>query len=218
MKNKVVIVDDHLLIAKAISSIVNEFDEFEVLYEVSNGKKLIEKFNTSLEDKPNIVLLDVSMPEMNGFETAAWLTSNYPDILILALSVQDDEETLLNMIKNGAKGYLHKNVHPVDLEFALKSLIINRVFFPAWASSKIANAMVSPKPQKSSKSINHLTDREEEFLEYVCLEMTYKEIADKMCCSPRTIEGYRDSICEKLGLNSRVGLALYAIKHGYYEI
>lgn len=218
MKNKVVIVDDHLLIAKAISSIVNEFDEFEVLYEVGNGKKLVEKISTERDDKPNIVLLDVSMPEMNGFETAAWLTSNYPEILILALSVQDDEETLLNMIKNGARGYLHKNVHPEDLEKALKSLIENGVFFPSWATSKIAKSMVNPKQQKENKGVGHLTGREEEFLEYVCLEMTYKEIADKMCCSPRTVEGYRDSICEKLGLNSRVGLALYAIKHGYYQI
>lgn len=218
MKKAVVIVDDHLLIAKAIASIISEFNDFEVLYEVENGKRLIEKFSQSTENIPTIVLLDVSMPEMNGFETAAWLSENHPDILILALSVQDDEDTLLGMIKNGAKGYLHKNVHPDELETALKELIKTGVYFPSWASSKIAQSFVLPKISHKSPLIEPITSREEEFLKYVCLELTYKEIADKMFCSPRTVEGYRDSLCEKLGLHSRVGLALYAVKNGYFKI
>ena len=218
MKNTVVIVDDHLLIAKAISSIISEFEGFEVLYEVENGKKLIEKLTLGENKVPDVVLLDVSMPEMNGFETAAWLTQHFPNVLILTLSVQDDEETLLGMIKNGSKGYLHKNVHPDELEIALINLIKNGIYFPAWASSKIAQSLVLPKKTESPEFQEALTQREEEFLSYVCLEITYKEIADKMCCSPRTIEGYRDSLCEKLGIHSRVGLALFAVKNGYFQL
>lgn len=218
MKKAVVIVDDHLLIAKAIASIISEFNDFEVLYEVENGKRLMEKFSQSNENIPAIVLLDVSMPEMNGFETAAWLSENHPEILILALSVQDDEDTLLGMIKKGAKGYLHKNVHPDELETALKELIKTGVYFPSWASSKIAQSFVLPKSTPKPTILEPITSREEEFLRYVCLELTYKEISDKMFCSPRTVEGYRDSLCEKLGLHSRVGLALYAVKNGYFKI
>jgi len=107
MKYSVVIVDDHILIAKAITSIIANFSAFEVLYECENGKELQEKFK-SPKNIPNIVLLDISMPVMDGFETAKWLKSNHPETLIMALSMQDDEQSLIKMIKNGAKGYLLK--------------------------------------------------------------------------------------------------------------
>lgn len=216
MKYKVVVVDDHLLIAKAISSIIGKFEGFEVLYEAENGKVLIEKFKVRV-NIPDIVLMDISMPEMNGFETTQWLTDNYPDILVIALSMQDDDASLIKMVTTGAKGYLHKNVHPAELENALKSLITNGMYFPAWATSKIF--MSFSKKNESKIPLNFkLSDRETEFLIHTCTELTYKEIADKMCCSPRTVEGYRDSLFEKLEVKTRVGLAMYAVKTGMVKI
>ena len=212
MKNSIVIVDDHLLIAKALRSIICNFKQFEVLYECENGLELKEKFSKE-NNIPNIVLLDVSMPVMDGFETAKWLTEQYPEVLIMALSMQDDEESLIKMIKNGTKGYLLKNSHPVELEKALLTLLKNGFYYPDWASNKLfasINRNTSPNGIKITFS-----EREKEFLKYTISELTYKEISEKMFCSPRTVEGYRDSLCDKLELKSRVGLAVFAMKNGF---
>lgn len=216
MTYKVVVVDDHLLIAKAISSIIEGFSGFEVLYEAENGKVLMDKFKVRV-NIPDIVLMDISMPIMNGFETTQWLTDNYPDIVVMALSVQDDDDSLIKMIKAGAKGYLHKNVHPTELEMALKNLVDKGIYFPAWATSKVFMNLSKKEDKKTMNEVK-LSERELEFLSYVCTELTYKEIADRMCCSPRTVEGYRDALFEKLEIKTRVGLAMYAVKSHIYEI
>lgn len=208
MKNSIVIVDDHILIAKALASIISNFNNFETKYECQNGKELIEKFKIK-QNIPNIVLLDISMPIMNGFETAKWLKDNHPEVLVMALSMQDDDQSVIKMIKNGAHGYLLKNAHPGELEKALLKLVENKYFYPDWASKIVFSSM-----SNASNDIQlNITDREKEFLTYVTTEMNYKEIAEKMFCSPRTIEGYRDSLCLKLDLKSRVGLAVYALKN-----
>ena len=212
MKNSIVIVDDHVLIAKALHSIICNFDQFEVLYECENGVELQEKFKVET-NIPNIVLLDVSMPIMDGFETAKWLTEQHPEVLIMALSMQDDEQSLIKMIKNGTKGYLLKNTHPAELEKALNALLKNGFYYPDWASEKLfANINKNTTPE--ILKIN-FSEREKEFLKYTISELTYKEISEKMFCSPRTVEGYRDSLCEKLELKSRVGLAVFAMKNGF---
>ncbi|GAB3720866.1 response regulator transcription factor [Flavobacterium koreense] len=212
MNNSIVIVDDHVLIAKALRGIMANFVDFEVLYECENGKELQDKF-ASPNNIPSIVLLDISMPIMNGFETALWLKDNHPNVLVMALSMQDDDDSVIKMIKNGAKGYLLKNTHPADLEKALKSLVNNGYFYPEWAASKVFASIGTPL--KVEDTVIALTDREKEFLKYSVTEMSYKEIAEKMFCSPRTVESYRDNLFEKLELKSRVGLAVYAIKNGF---
>ena len=211
MKKSIVIVDDHILIAKALSAIIANFNNFEVLYECENGKELINRFEQNSK-VPDIVLLDVSMPVMDGFETASWLKENYPDILVMALSMQDDETSVIKMVRNGASGYLLKNTHPSELEKALTTLIDNGYFYPDWAAKKIFKNIGSSAKKEDDKV--HITDREKEFLKYVTTEMSYKEIGEKMFCSPRTVESYRDSLFEKLELKTRVGLAVYAIKNG----
>jgi len=212
MKNSIVIVDDHVLIAKALHSIICNFDQFEVLYECENGLELQEKFKVET-NIPNIVLLDVSMPIMDGFETAKWITEQYPEVLIMALSMQDDEQSLIKMIKNGTKGYLLKNAYPTELEKALNALLKTGFYYPDWASNKLF-ANINKNAASEILKIN-FTEREKEFLKYTISELTYKEISEKMFCSPRTVEGYRDSLCEKLELKSRVGLAVFAIKNGF---
>lgn len=210
MKKTIVIIDDHILIAQALSNIISNFEEFEVLYVCENGKDFQNKINS--KGVPDIVLLDISMPVMDGFETAKWIKETHKGILIMALSMQDDESSLIKMIKNGAKGYLLKNVYPTDLEKALKKLVEKGRFFPEWASSKIFDS-ISDGSEANQKI--KLTDREIEFLKYTVTEMNYREISEKMFCSPRTIENYRDSLFEKLELKTRVGLAVYALKNGF---
>ncbi len=210
MKHSIIIVDDHVLIAKALTGIIANFDEFEVLYECENGKDLQERLRLK-KIIPNIVLLDISMPIMDGFETAKWLKENHPEILIMTLSMQDDEQSVIKMIKNGANGYLLKNSHPADLEKALLKLVSDGFYYPDWAS-RLVFASLNENKTAISASIK-LTDREIEFLKHTVTEMNYKEIAEKMFCSPRTVESYRDSLFEKLELKTRVGLAVYALKN-----
>jgi DNA-binding NarL/FixJ family response regulator len=212
MKHTIAIVDDHILIAKALAGIIANFADFEVIYECEHGKALQDKFSNK-KNIPDIVLLDISMPVMDGFETALWLKDAHPEVLIIALSMQDDERSLIKMVKSGANGYLLKNVHPLELENALTTLVKNGFYYPNWATSKVFSSLGSASSAKN-ETIN-ITEREKEFLQYSVTEMSYKEIAEKMFCSPRTVESYRDSLFEKLGLKTRVGLAVYAMKNGF---
>lgn len=212
MQHSIVIVDDHILIAKALSGIIENFKQFEVLYECENGKVLQEKFGNK-KNIPDLVLLDISMPVMDGFETARWLRENYPEVLIMALSMQDDEQSLIKMIRCGAKGYLLKNVHPAELEKALVAMIKNGNYYPDWVTSKVIMSLRTDDTEKQNNF--KITEREKEFLQYTVTEMSYKEIAEKMFCSPRTVESYRDALFEKLELKTRVGLAVYALKNNF---
>jgi DNA-binding NarL/FixJ family response regulator len=206
----IAIVDDHILIAKAIASIIIEHSSYQVLYEVANGKMLQEKFKQA-KNIPDVVLLDISMPIMDGFETAQWMKENYPEVLILTLSMQDDDESLIRMIKCGAKGYLLKNVEPKELIYAINQLIQKGFYYPEWATGKVFKSL--GQEELISKSEIKITDREQAFLQLSCSEMSYKEIAEKMFCSPRTVEGYRDALFEKLEIRTRVGLVLYALRN-----
>ena len=210
MKKRIAIVDDHVLIAQAIKGMISNFKNFEVLYECENGKELIDKI-IKKNQLPDIVLLDISMPIMNGFDTAKWLQENHPDIMVVVLSMQTDEESVNKMIKYGAKSYLLKNSHPRDLEMALNTMVENGYYYPDWASRLIFSGL----NKTNGKLSNKLSEREKEFLRYCITEMSYKEIAELMHCSPRTVESYRDNLFEKLDLKSRVGLAVYAIKNGF---
>lgn len=209
MKKTIVIVDDHVLIAKALQGIINNFADFEVIYVCENGKDLIDKFVNG-NKIPDILLLDISMPIMDGFETVTWVKINHPEIKVMALSMQGEDKSVIKMVTNGATGYLLKNAHPTELENALTKLVVNGFFYPEWASKIIFFSL-----KKTKEAEIKISDREKEFLKYTVTELNYKEIADKMFCSPRTVESYRDNLCEKLELKTRVGLAVFAIKNGY---
>ena len=210
-QHSVVVVDDHLLIAEAIAGIVGQFRQYAVLYAAENGQVLQEKMRQP-KNVPDIVLLDITMPVMDGFDTARWLTQHHPNILILALSMQDGEEALIKMIRCGAKGYLLKNVRPAELEKALGSLVEKGHYFPDWIAGKVIRSIAAGTPKIP------VNPRELEFLQYAATELTYKEIAEKMCCSPRTIEGYRDGLFERLGLKTRIGLVLFALRSGLIKL
>jgi DNA-binding NarL/FixJ family response regulator len=216
MSYKIAIVDDHVLIAKAIAGVIDHFKNYSVLYEAENGKALMDKF-ANPKNIPDIVLLDISMPVMDGFETAKWLKEKHPDVLVLVLSMQDDDLSLIRMIKSGAKGYLLKNIHPEELERALDELTTRGYYYPEWAAGRVfSNMSGDPNAKRAAEVI--FTEREHEFLKHCCTELTYKEIGEKMACSTRTVEGYRDTLFSKLGLKTRVGLVMYAIKSGKISI
>ncbi len=211
IKYSVVIVDDHTLLSQAIAVMVNTFDKFKVLYTCKNGQELIGKFSESPKNVPDIVLMDINMPIMNGIETTAWITKNHPLVNTLALSVEDEEITILKMLRVGAKGYLLKDVEKQILEHAL--IEIMDVGF--YHSKNVTNIIVK-SISSNGKNIVEFKDKELVFMKLACTEMTYKEIAEKMFLSPKTIDGYRDSLFDKLEIRNRVGLVLYAIKNKIY--
>lgn len=204
-KYTVVIVDDHTLLSQAISGIVNQFENFEVLYLCKNGDELVKKLNNN-KIVPDIVLMDVNMPIMNGIETTKWLNINYPNINVLALTVEEDENVILNMIRSGAKGYLLKDVDKDILEMALLKIMSEG----SYHSNSVTNILVNSLKGNYNEIV--LKDREIDFLKLICTEKTYKEIADEMNLSPKTIDGYRDCLFVKLNVKNRIGLVLYAIK------
>ena len=204
-KYSVVIVEDHTLLAEAIAGVVNGFENFEVSYLCKNGVEVVEKFKFE-KNIPDLVLMDVNMPIMNGIETTKWINENHQKVNVLALTVEENETTILNMIRSGAKGYLLKDVDKKTLEMALLKIMETGIYHSHTVTDVLLNS-INGKTQDLK-----LKDSEIELLKYICTELTYKEIADKMNLSPKTIDGYRDTLFVKLNVKNRIGLVLYAIK------
>ncbi len=214
MNSTIIIVDDHKLVSKAIAELIEGFENYNILFDLNNGKELLEKLKNP-KNIPDIVLLDVNMPVMNGFETMEVLHREFPDIKVLALSMNDDEETIIKMIKLGACGYISKLTDDDELKRALDTVVQKGYYY----TEAVTNYMVKNiKSEEGQDDRVRFSEREEELLKFICTEMTYKEIADKMCLSPKTIDGYRDALFQKLRVKTRVGLAIYAIKNSYYKI
>ncbi|MEL0652554.1 response regulator transcription factor [Algibacter sp. TI.3.09] len=204
---KVVIVEDHILLSQAISGLVNAFSKFEVPYQCNNGQELLDKLKLP-GNIPDVVLMDVNMPILNGIETTEIIKKEYPQIKVIALSVEGAEGTIIKMLKAGAKGYLLKDVEKEILETALKEVISTGYYHTKEVSSILVNSL-----NDEHSAVYQLKDRELEFIKLVCSELTYKEIAEKMFLSPKTIDGYRDALFQKLHVKNKIGLVLYAIKN-----
>lgn len=212
-KPTVVLVDDHVLLRNGLANLIRSFGEYAVLFEAYNGKDFIRQLKPRC--LPDIVLLDINMPEMDGFETAQWIKRHYPEIRTLALSMYDTDNSILRMLKNGVKGYILKDTEPSELKMALESVVHKGFYYSEMVTGKLIHTINAlNEPEHKVQHMLNLNDRELEFLKLACSESTYKEIADQMYLSPRTIDGYRDALFEKLNVRTRVGLVLYAIRNG----
>lgn len=216
-KRTIAIVDDHALFRKSLGVLINMLPNFRVLFDAANGSEMISLIKT--DQLPDIILMDISMPVMDGYAATVWVRDHHPGIKVIALSTMDSEMSIVKMIRSGAKGYILKDAEPEELRIAFTNVLTQGYFYNELITGKIL------------RTVNHLTDtnhpaftfsrlseREIEFLKLVCTELTYKEIAEKLFVSVRTVEGYRDNLCEKLGLKTRVGLAMYAIKHSLVNL
>lgn len=192
------------------------FEGYSVLFEADNGKDFIQQLNHY--PAPDIVLLDITMPEMNGFETAAWIREHIPATKVLVLSMMDNDNAIISMLKAGARGYVLKDSKPLVFRQALDDIRDKGFFMNDLVSNKMLSYVKGDDASHTVGIISQLTEKEIRFLKYSCTEMTYKEIAHEMELSPRTVEGYRDELFKKLEVQSRVGLVIFAIKNGLHKL
>lgn len=210
---KVAIVDDHKLVSKALENMISLNPNFQVTMNCFNGQDFIDELQKT-KTHPDVVLMDINMPIKNGIETTAEVSQKFPNLKVIALTMEDNEGTIIKMMKAGAKGYLLKDMSPDILFNAINIVHEKGIFYTDMVTQSLLKIKTEEKFMKELDET--LKDRELEFIRLACSELTYREIADQMCVSPRTIDGYRDSIFSKLNVKTRVGIVLFAIKHNLY--
>ncbi|MGZ3767324.1 MAG: response regulator transcription factor [Mucilaginibacter sp.] len=200
----IAIVDDHTLFRNGVAGLMSEFEELQVVFEAGNGEQMQQML--SKHPLPQVILMDINMPVIDGYEATSWLKKNHPQVRVLALSMFEDDQAVIKMIKSGACGYVLKESKPRDLLEAIKTIYTRGVYINDMVSGKLIRSVAEydNEPDFSKKEV--------EFLKFCCSELTYKEIADKMNVSPRTVDNYREALFLKLNLKSRTGLVLYAIQ------
>ena len=210
---KVAIVDDHKLVSKALENMISLNPNFQVTMNCFNGQDFIDELQKT-KTHPDVVLMDINMPIKNGIETTAEVSRKFPNLKVIALTMEDNQGTIIKMMKAGAKGYLLKDMSPDILFNAINIVHEKGIFYTDMVTQSLLKIKTEEKFMKELDET--LKDRELEFIRLACSELTYREIADQMCVSPRTIDGYRDSIFLKLNVKTRVGIVLFAIKHNLY--
>ncbi|GAB3491637.1 UvrY/SirA/GacA family response regulator transcription factor [Spirosoma knui] len=215
MSTTIAIADDHQLVAEAMSELIRKFEGYEVVFVVENGRELLDRIRRG--PVPDIALVDLSMPVMDGFETAAQLRQHYPTVRVLALSMTDKEESIVRMIRSGARGYLLKGSRPSELRQALSDVMTKGFFYTDFLTTKLIGNLSTSHTSNPLGSFN-LNNREYDFLKMACSELTYNDIADRMCVSPRTVDGYREVVFQKMGVRTRVGMVIEAVRHGLVQL
>lgn len=210
---KVALVDDHVLLRNGLAAVIAGFGDFQVLFEADNGKHFIQQID--LHGLPDVVLLDITMPEMDGFETAKWIRKHYPQVKMLVLSMMDNDTAIIRMLRNGAQGYILKDSKPGVLNAALREVAHRGFYMNELITGKLVH--LATKSEEDEREMK-LSDKEVTFLRLCCTEKSYKEIADEMGITPRAVEGLRSNMFEKLEIASRVGLVLYAIRNSLVTV
>lgn len=204
------IADDHQLFVKSISSLLSAIGGFQVVLEASNGQVLLDELSKS-NALPDIILLDVNMPLMNGLETAATLIKTYPLIKVVALSMNTDDTSLIGMIRNGCCSYLMKDISPAELQKALQE-VYTKGYYNTECMQLNMHKLITQNTQ------DLFSEKELQFIRLACSDDTYREIAQQMNVSERSVDMYREKVFEKLGVSSRTGMALEAVRRKIYSL
>lgn len=210
---KVALVDDHVLLRNGLAAVIAGFGDFQVLFEADNGRHFIQQIE--IHGLPDVVLLDITMPEMDGFETAKWIRRHYPQVKMLVLSMMDNDIAIIRMLRNGAQGYILKDSKPGVLSAALHDVAHRGFYMNELITGKLVHLATKSEEDEGEMK---LSDKEVAFLRLCCTEKSYKEIADEMGITPRAVEGLRSNMFEKLEIASRVGLVLYAIRNSLVTV
>ncbi len=210
-KISIAFADDHAMLRKGLIRLLLMSGSYDSLFDVDSGDEVIEKLKKHLV--PDILILDVNMAGKDGHETAHWVSTHFPQVKILALSMFNDETTILKMIQSGAKGYITKNSEPEKLREAIDTLYEKGVYLPESLSAIIFSGIKNNSPTNENK-FPVLSEKERTFLSLLCKELSYNQIAAKMFLSPRTIDDYRKKLTKKLNVKGKSGLIVYAMNNG----
>lgn len=213
---KIGIADDHALFRKGLAALLDDFEGMEVVLEAENGEHLLERLKFA---QPDLLLLDLDMPEMDGRTVLPIVREQFPDMRVLIVTMHDHEAMILQVMELGASGYLLKGMDPEELESAIQS--VARTGF--YLSDKVSRVMLQRVVGKTTfkqpiAEADQLTRREVEVMELVCRECTNAEIAERLFISPRTVEGHRQRIIQKIGAKNTIGMVIFAIKEGLVDV
>jgi DNA-binding NarL/FixJ family response regulator len=210
----IAIIDDHNLFRQGMMSLLSEFKEIQIVFDASNGQEMKDKIGC--HPLPEVILMDINMPVMDGYESTSWIKEHYPQIKVLALSMFDDDKPIINMLKSGAGGYLLKESKTSDVVAAIKTINEHEYFLNDLVSGRLLRNIQDNKPIQNI--LADLSANEIKFLQLCCSEYTYKEIADQMNLSPHTIDNYRQNLFQKFEIKSRTGLVLFALKNELFVL
>jgi DNA-binding NarL/FixJ family response regulator len=214
-KIRVLMADDHQLFRKGLSIILNQTTSIVVVGEASDGQQLLDLLDSGLTC--DVILLDVNMPRFNGIQTMMRLNRRGSRIPVLVLSMDEDELTIIQLIKLGIRGYILKDADPEELINSIRQVMLNKFFLNGTLSDKLANALENKKKDFDGL-LDNIPERELEFLRFTPSDLTYKEIAIEMGVGIRTVDYYRERLFQRLQVKTRVGLALFAIKIGMFKV
>lgn len=213
---RILLADDHEIFREGFKSLIKKQTDFELIGEAEDGRELV---SMASKLSPDLILTDILMPGMNGIEASRKIISKHPHMLVLALTMFDEEHLIIDMLESGARGYLLKNAHKNEVFEAIKSVYRGDTYYCRQTSAKltqmIAKSKYNPHKTAAEPSFNQ---RELEVIRLICEEFSNKEIAEKMALSVRTIEGYRERIQEKMKVRNSAGIVVYAIKKGIFII
>ncbi|MEO1448313.1 MAG: response regulator transcription factor [Bacteroidota bacterium] len=216
MPTRIALTDDETLFRKGMRILIEGFEDMEVVMEAGNGRELLDQLATA-DPLPDIALLDLNMPELNGVETAKALQKQFPALKVIILSTYFSKKFIINMIELGASGYLPKNSLPEEVERTLREVADKGFSYGDEVMTVIRENLVKkerPKPTFAPQ----LTEREKEVLQLICEQHTAAEIADKLFISRRTVDGHRNNLLQKLGCRNTAGLVVYALQHQLVNI
>jgi len=207
--NSVALIDDHKIFCDSLSSLINDFEGFSVKWYAQDGNKAIQLLETGIA--PDIILLDIRMPGMSGLELAKWLFENKKDIKVLALTTEEDDNTVIQMLQYGIKGYLLKNMGAEELLNALQQVVKFGYYYTPIITGNI-HKQIEQRIINCNAPVLH--EREKELLRYLCTDLSYAEISKKIFLSESTVDTYRARLFEKFEVKNRIGLILKAVHLG----
>jgi len=214
---KIILADDHEIFRDGFKAMLKKQPSVELVAEAANGEELLE---LTRKLHPDVIVTDIKMPKLDGLQATRIISQEFPKIGIIALSMIDEENLIIDMMEAGAKGYLLKNAHKTEIIEAIKAVNNGNIYYCHGASTKLTRLIAKNQKiaftKKESQPV--LTQKEIDVIQCICEEMTNKEIADRFSLSIRTIEGYREKIQEKIGARNSAGIVIYAIRNKIYSV